>query len=327
VTTIGKFVISLDFELRWGVRDVYPEGQYDRWLLGGRLAIPRILELFERYDIAATWATVGFLYARDRDELLSHLPDVRPTYLDPRLSPYQEINGVGRDEKEDPLSFAPSLLDQIAATPLQELATHTFSHFYTIEPGQTESQFAADLAAARGISARYGDTTRSLVLPRNQWNPAYSKAALREGVRVYRVNRKHWAYTPTTSEAETPLRRAFRLVDSYVPLSGPTTIPSNLRPAALLSTPSQAVASQFLRPWRPRLHAFEELRIGRIRRDLERAALRGETFHLWWHPHNFGMHTEQNLAVLESILRAFQRLSEEFGMVSASMEALAADGQ
>src|SRR5579859_4252999 len=65
----GAFVISLDFELHWGVRDHEPlDGPYRPNLLGARNAIPRLLEMFERYGISATWAIVGFLFARSREE-------------------------------------------------------------------------------------------------------------------------------------------------------------------------------------------------------------------------------------------------------------------
>src|SRR5262245_13071649 len=58
----GALVISLDFELHWGVRDKRPvDGSYRENLLGAREAIPRMLDLFEEFGIAATWATVGFL--------------------------------------------------------------------------------------------------------------------------------------------------------------------------------------------------------------------------------------------------------------------------
>jgi hypothetical protein len=65
----GAFVISLDFELHWGVRDHEPpDGPYHANLLGARKAIPRLLELFEHYGISATWAIVGFLFAESREE-------------------------------------------------------------------------------------------------------------------------------------------------------------------------------------------------------------------------------------------------------------------
>ena len=58
----GVFVVSLDFELYWGVRDKLNIEQYGDNLLGVRKAIPEILRVFENSNIHATWATVGFLF-------------------------------------------------------------------------------------------------------------------------------------------------------------------------------------------------------------------------------------------------------------------------
>src|SRR5215213_3336669 len=84
----GALVISLDFELHWGVRDwTPPGGSYRQNLLGVWEAVPRMLALFEEYDIAATWATVGFLFARSKQELEEFSPSIRPIYKDPALYP------------------------------------------------------------------------------------------------------------------------------------------------------------------------------------------------------------------------------------------------
>jgi hypothetical protein len=63
--SLGTLVISLDLELYWGMRDVISIDDYQKHLVGVRQAIPAILELFEKYKIHATWATVGFLYYAD----------------------------------------------------------------------------------------------------------------------------------------------------------------------------------------------------------------------------------------------------------------------
>src|SRR3954447_2214187 len=83
----GAFVVSLDFELLWGVRDKYPPdgGAYRGNLLGARAAVPRMLELFAEFNVAATWATVGFLFAATRRELERHRPAVLPGYDNPAL--------------------------------------------------------------------------------------------------------------------------------------------------------------------------------------------------------------------------------------------------
>jgi hypothetical protein len=94
----GIFVISLDFELHWGVREIRSVSDYRANLLGARQVVPRLLDLFREYDIHATWATVGFLFCRTRDELLCGLPDKKPSYIDVRLSPYSVLDTVGLDE-------------------------------------------------------------------------------------------------------------------------------------------------------------------------------------------------------------------------------------
>jgi hypothetical protein len=42
-------------------------------------------------------------------------------------------------------------------------------------------------------------------------------------------------------------------------------------------------------------------------------------FHLWWHPHNFGVNLRQNLAMLTTVLDHFASLSKRHGMESLSM--------
>ena len=65
----GKFVISLDFELMWGVRDKKTIESYGQNILGVREAIPAMLNAFDKYGINATFSTVGFLFAKNKKEL------------------------------------------------------------------------------------------------------------------------------------------------------------------------------------------------------------------------------------------------------------------
>ena len=63
----SKLIVSLDFELFWGMQDVTDLDVYRQNVLGGREAIPRLLELFERHGVLATWAEVVFMLAEDYD--------------------------------------------------------------------------------------------------------------------------------------------------------------------------------------------------------------------------------------------------------------------
>ena len=54
----GTFVISLDFELLWGVRDKRTITDYGANIRGVREVVPALLELFAESGIACHWATI-----------------------------------------------------------------------------------------------------------------------------------------------------------------------------------------------------------------------------------------------------------------------------
>ena len=182
----GALVISLDFELMWGVRDKRTIADYGRNILGVRQAVPALLDLFAARDIACTWATVGFLFCADKDELMASLPARLPAYANPSLSPYDDLAAVGADEKTDPYHFGLSLLRQVQSAPRQEIATHTFSHFYCLEEGSDLEAFRADLVAAIKAAERRGLLISSIAFPRNQMSGAHLRICRELGLTAFR---------------------------------------------------------------------------------------------------------------------------------------------
>lgn len=318
----GSFVISLDFELHWGVCDVLTVDAYRENLLGARRVIPRLLALFDEFGIHATWATVGFLFFGRREDLLAALPPTRPTYSDPGMSSYNHFDSVGHDEEADPFHFALSLVEQIRRAPHQEVATHTFSHFYCMEAGQTPDEFRADLAACVSAARAIGLELSSIVFPRNQFTCAHLDVCADLGVVVYRGTERAWPYRPAAKHRQNRLRRAIRLADSYVNLLGyhDTTYGATLE-RGMVNIP----ASRFLRPYSRRLRALEPLKERRVTNAMSHAARRGTIYHLWWHPHNFGRDSEENLASLRRILGHFAHLARQHSMRSLTMAELAAE--
>ena len=311
----GTFVISLDFELHWGVRDWIDLDAYRANLLGVRTAIPRLLELFAEHGIRATWATVGFLFFDDKEDLLSALPSVRPKYVDRKKCPYTALSAVGRNEAEDPFHFGWSLLERIQAAGGHEIASHTFSHYFCLEEGQNATTFSEDLAAAVRAATRRGITLESLVFPRNEVRPDYLPLCARQGITAYRGTPCSWLYTPRSAKDESRRRRALRLLDAYVPLTGPNT--HHVDCSGPL--PRNIPASRFLRPYDARARHVDPLKIKRVCGELSAAARAGGVYHLWWHPHNFGIHQRANLDALRQILDHYAQLRATHGMRTLTM--------
>jgi len=312
----GGFVISLDFELHWGVRDHRTVDQYRANLLGVRHAVPAILKLFERYGIHATWAAVGFLFSKGLDDLKAALPDELPIYREASLNPYVALSEVGKDEDEDPFHFAPSLIRKILAYEGQEIGTHTFSHFYVSAQGPTLESFRVDLRSAKSAAGQYGVVLKSIIFPRNQISRQHLRVCAEEGLIAYRgIEADPWI-----KAGDGILHRGMRLADSYLELSGNGCVTPCLEEEYPIVRVSQ---SRFLRPWSSALREFEAMRLRRICTSMDVAAKGNKTFHLWWHPHNFGVHLDENMGVLTRIAEHYAKIRRETGWSSLTMAEVA----
>jgi hypothetical protein len=316
----GVFLITLDFELYWGVRDKLTKKAYGKNILGVRKVVPALLKLFNLYEIHATWAIVGFLFFKNKQELKNQLPEQFPSYKDTNLSPYPYIDSLNSSETEDSFHFAPSLIKSISRHSFQEIGTHTFSHYYCLEEGQTITQFKKDLEKAIEMTNERLDLDpKSIVFPRNQINTEYLPICKQLGITSYRGRQAGWFHQSTNRSKWRLLKRGLRFIDSYVPLSGHNSYKFSQFDNQL---PLNLPASRFLRPYSKYLGIFEPLRLNRICSDLTYAAQKSEIYHLWWHPHNFGIHLDENLKFLERILHHFAKLRVEYGMTSMNMSEL-----
>lgn len=314
----SNFIISLDFELIWGMH----EGDivnisYNENITGGRKAIPTLLKLFEKYEIHATWAVVGFMFAENVEEAKKYFPpdNMQPTYKNKNMSPYPLIKTIENTETNNTLYFAPEVIEQIAETDGQEIASHTFSHFYCKEEGQTVTQFEADVIATKAIASDKGYNLKTVVLPRNQCVEEYIDVLSKLGFMAYRDDYNDWIHKNVNNRM---LLRVLRMIDSYFPLTGfggyiPDTEGGIVR----------LIGSRMFRPYFKPLAFMEKLKISRIKKQMLHAAKKGLTYHLWWHPHNIGAMTEYHLKMIEEILNYYAFLKKEYGMQSKNMAEVA----
>jgi peptidoglycan/xylan/chitin deacetylase (PgdA/CDA1 family) len=299
-------VISLDFEMRWGVHDVYGYNfdQYRENVSNLHEVVPHALNLLAERNLRATWAAVGAIGLNGWQEYFDFAPPA-PAYNNARLvvSPrYAELDADGL------LHFAPNLIWKILATPGQELGSHTFSHIYFREPGVTEIDFLSEMnIVAKLWRERFKIDPVSLVFPRNQI--AFEHLIPRTGIRIWRGNESSWYFNQNTEQTNSPLPRLLRLTESISPWTR----------RAVLPEAGVTRSSLFIRFNLPEL--LWRLHMVRIDAEL-RSLTPGQVFHIWWHPENLGIHLGRSLNRLSELLDVVASNCMRGHAVSSNMEDL-----
>lgn len=312
----GVFTISLDFELHWGVFDKRPRESRLSCYKNTFAVVPVLLQLFEDAGVHVSWATVGSLFVKDKDEWDRISPIEKPTYRNDSLNAYSYIAQHGFLPEAHAAWEIVKRIEDFAG---QELASHSFSHYYCLEAGQTVNQFSADLEAVRNVAKLRGvDAPISLVFPRNQYNADYLRACTAAGIEVVRSNPASWFWSGVKEEETSVIRKVFRTGDGYINLGGKTSYPlSSLKKE--IGLPLQLPASRFFRSHDAKRSVLNALRLKRILNEMSVAARNNECYHLWWHPEQFGYNTNENVNDLQVILSHYQKLKKRFGMQSLNM--------
>lgn len=321
----GHFIISLDYELHWGVFDQKSLDSYRSNLDQVDNVVKRLVALSNTYNVKLTFATVGFLFAEDKKDLLKYVPENTPTYDKPQFNPYPIIESIGDNPKQDPYHYALPTLKAIHKEGIHEISSHTFCHYYCHENGQTPDQFKSDLQAAVAIAKSKNMELKSIVFPRNMIEPHesnYLDICYEQGLKSYRGKEKSFIYNIHTTKFYHGwfIFKILRILDAYFNITGANMydLKSNYSPGKALNLPS----SRLLRPFNKTLKAFEFLKLNRIKKGMTKAAKSGKMFHLWWHPHNFGSDIEENFKNLESIFRTYVKLHEDYGFKSQTMSGI-----
>jgi hypothetical protein len=77
------------------VRDSQTKKSYGNNILGVKTAINEMLISFNHYEINVTFAIVGFLFLKNKDEILSRIPKILPNYKNKNLSRIRRFNRRG----------------------------------------------------------------------------------------------------------------------------------------------------------------------------------------------------------------------------------------
>jgi peptidoglycan/xylan/chitin deacetylase (PgdA/CDA1 family) len=302
----GTITISIDFELRWGLHDQlrFDTERYRKNLEEVPRVIPDLLQALAQHGVRATWAMVGALACTDWTDYFRRAP-APPRYQDPHFTfdkRYAEIDPDGY------LHFAPSLVDMIAKCPGQEIGTHTFSHLFLGEAGVSAADVEADLSAAIQIhEERVGSAPVSLVFPRNQC--AFLDVSRAKGIRIWRGNERDWYFNRNDSRSRSTLVRGRHVLDAINPWT--------CRAAPLEGDMTRS--SLFFRPSLP--DYLWPLHVRKIENSVS-VMKPGDVFHMWFHPHNFGIDRVKRLARLQQVLAVMAELAHRRKLEFRSMREL-----
>jgi len=89
------------------------------------------------------------------------------------------------------------------------------------------------------------------------------------------------------------------------------------------NSPSMWRQADFCGHFAKKLTFLDGLRLRRIKNAMTHAAKTGQVFHLWWHPHNFGVNADKNMAFLEKVLFYFVSLQKKYDFKTMRMNELA----
>lgn len=312
----GHLVISLDFELLWGVFDIVNPKEKSEYFNNTRKVIPKILELFEKHNINATWAIVGMLFHENWQQWEENIPEHSPVYDNANLSAYRFGETI-KSRNLEHLVFAPDLVLKIKETAGQEIGTHTYSHYYCLEGGQSKESFRQDLAMASKMAGKFNIKLKSLVFPRNQIDQEYLSICKEAGIKTVRSNPTNWYWNNIASNSL--ITKVARSGDAYLPFGNKSYSINEIEQKK--DFPIEQKASRFLRPVENNF-VLRKLKIERIKKEISLAARNNRIYHLWWHPHNFGDRPEESLKDLNEILEHFNVCNKKYKMQSVTMESL-----
>jgi Polysaccharide deacetylase len=267
----GSMCISIDLELAWGVwdRSAKANAEYHaRCAEREARIVDALLGLFDRHDIAATWAIVGRLLEAD-----AMVADSTP---------------FGAQ-----IWYAPEIVEKIArARTPQEIGSHSHAHVYFGESDRESVR--ADLMAARDVHQRHGLAFKSFVFPRNQ--VAHLDVLREVGIAVFRGVDRGW-FVDVRSRLGRTAGRVANLVDKALPVPPAAVAPVDHDGLTELPGSMLLLGRNGFRRMVHPAAAVAKARLG-----LEAARRSGGVFHLWFHPSNFYYDTDRQFSVLDDIL-------------------------
>ncbi|MFV0389612.1 MAG: hypothetical protein ACK5NT_12750 [Pyrinomonadaceae bacterium] len=299
----GIFALSLDFELIWGTADKKSKHFENACKIERDFVVDRLLQLFQKHDISATWATVGHLFLDNCEPVdgIKH-PEIERTNFS-WLDEDWFFHDPGGSECDGSIHLARSLVEKIRDFPVyQEIGSHGFSHIILGDSETREETVKCELHASVKAAKELGIELKSFVFPRNIVGDV---GLLREaGFTNYRGVEPNWY---EVNRVPQKLKRILRLVDVVAAVTPPVVEPE-IRECGIVNIPGSML---YFPSHGKRKYIPNSRRVIRAKKGIMKAAIEGRIFHFWFHPTNMVDEAEQMFSGLDLILQYVSELREK----------------
>ena len=256
------FIISLDTELIWGI--VHTD--IDANLLINdekhcRNAIDSVLNLFEKYNIPATWAVVGHLFL-DHCEKEDGIPHRNM----PRFKDDWYSCDPCTDLKRDPLFYGKDIVEKIlSSTVKHEIGYHSFSHVIFSECSREVAE--AEIKEGMKLAKEFGITFKSFVFPQDKIG--HLDVLKENGFKIYRG----MIFKRGNMNQRVPIRKFNGAIDLIIA----KPVEPKLMDKIWEIPSSMLFSAQF---------PFTITLLPRAKIGIYRAMRTNKVFHVWLHPQN-----------------------------------------
>lgn len=287
-------MISIDVELAWGTFDhnghiVYKDA-YEKY----RLIVARLLELFAKHQVPATWAVVGHLFL---DSCKTQNGQLHPDIVRPRYHWFKKdwfSLDPGSDISKDKFWYGSDIVKMIKfAEPQQEIASHSFCHLVFSDPGCSKEAADSDVAKCIELAKMKGVDLKSFIFPRN--SPGHLDILSKYGFRVFRGQGDRYC----SLRLPRIIEKIYFLLDDMISTTPPVVLPKAISNHGLIEVPASML---FRFAFGKSRFIPEGVRFSKAKKGIDAAIKRRKIFHLWFHPSSFAWKTPLMFFEFEKIL-------------------------
>jgi peptidoglycan/xylan/chitin deacetylase (PgdA/CDA1 family) len=289
----AQFVISIDTELAWG--SIYDEKILKRKhesFLKTRACIKKILLLFEKYHISATWAIVGHLMLENcsKDNGIKHPDLLRPNYswFD---KDWFDSDPCGRDG-ENSIWYGDDIINMIKDCKVQqEIGSHSFSHIMFGDKGCSSACAESDIKKWIEVAELHDIKPGSFVFPFN--SEGHHEILGQYGFKIYRSKNSE----SLAKIKNKKIKRIAHILNRFFALE-PSTSKVETGVNNLLKIQGDFCYFRY-KGWRNFLMWKSAVR--KSKKGINRAINNGEAFHFWFHPFEIAANLNESINDLDEI--------------------------